>query len=85
MAKDKIYKLDFIQIKNSFAKDTIKKMTRPTTQWENSSVLVCGFSSETHFDYSNDSFHTAILQSPQASLLHKRRLYEKAGKENAFV
>lgn len=39
MAKDKIYKLDFIQIKNSFAKDTIKKMTRPTTQWENKACI----------------------------------------------
>ena len=39
MAKDKIYKLDFIQIKNSLAKDTIKKMTRPTTQWQNETCI----------------------------------------------
>ena len=39
MAKDKIYKLDFTQIKNSLAKDTIKKMTRPTTHWENETCI----------------------------------------------
>ena len=39
MAKDKIYKLDFIQINNLFAKDTIKKMARPTTQWEKETCM----------------------------------------------
>lgn len=78
--KRQIYKLDFIQIQKSFAKDTIKKRQDQPHNGKTKPVLVCGLS-ETHFDYSNDSFLTLqSFQSPQASLLHKRRLLQK-GKE----
>lgn len=41
-------------------------------------VLVCGFSSETHFDYSNDSFLTCNpSKAPKHPSYIRKRLYEK--------